>query len=174
VQLAICHLPRVEDRLLSLFWLLAESWGRVTSSGTALPLVLTHETLGALIGARRPTVTLALGELAERGAILRQGRTWLLVEQPAAPTSATAELHAPELLGPGPSLWGVRETPAPAELDHEQIAEHLGRLHAEHVESSARIVAGLATIRTTRARSQALREEARTTRDALSRSPAPS
>src|SRR5690349_17081692 len=75
VQLAICQLPRVEDRLLALFWLLAESWGRVTPAGTALPLALTHETLGALVGARRPTVTLALGELSERGAVLRQGRT---------------------------------------------------------------------------------------------------
>jgi CRP/FNR family cyclic AMP-dependent transcriptional regulator len=31
-QLAICQLPRVEDRLMALMWLLAEVWGRVTPS----------------------------------------------------------------------------------------------------------------------------------------------
>ena len=69
VQLAICQLPRVQDRVLAMLWLLAESWERVTSSGTTLSLSLTHQ---ALVGARRPTVTLALGELAERGAVVQQ------------------------------------------------------------------------------------------------------
>ncbi len=73
IQLAICQLPRVDQRLLALMWLLAESWGHVTSVGTRLPIALTHDALGALIGARRPTVTLALRELTERGAIA--GRT---------------------------------------------------------------------------------------------------
>lgn len=81
-QLVICQLPRVDQRLLALLWLLAESWGRVTPCGTALPLKLTHEALGALIGARRPTVTLALRELAERGAVIRQDHGWLLLEPP--------------------------------------------------------------------------------------------
>ena len=67
LQLAICQLPRVEDRVLSLLWLLAESWGQVTVQGTALRLHLTHETLGGLVGARRSTVTLALGQLDRRG-----------------------------------------------------------------------------------------------------------
>lgn len=79
-QLVICQLPRVDQRLLALMWLLAESWGRVTPAGTTVPLKLTHDALGALIGARRPTVTLALRELSERGAILRQDTGWLLLE----------------------------------------------------------------------------------------------
>ena len=45
-QLAICQLPRVEDRLMALMWLLAESWGRVTPAGIRLPLSLSHEVLG--------------------------------------------------------------------------------------------------------------------------------
>ena len=73
-QLAICQLPRVDQRVLAMMWLLAESWGRVTAAGTTLPLALTHDALGALVGARRPTVTLALGELTDRGAIVRQDR----------------------------------------------------------------------------------------------------
>jgi CRP/FNR family transcriptional regulator, cyclic AMP receptor protein len=84
VQLAICQLPRVDQRILSLLWLLAEAWGHVGPAGTVVPLSLTHESLGALIGARRPTVTLALGELSERGAIVRQERGWLLLEPPPA------------------------------------------------------------------------------------------
>ena len=34
-QLAVCQLPRVDQRLLAMMWLLAESWGRVTPSGTS-------------------------------------------------------------------------------------------------------------------------------------------
>jgi CRP/FNR family cyclic AMP-dependent transcriptional regulator len=97
-QLVICQLPRVEDRVLAMMWLLAESWGRVTTSGTVLPIALTHDALGELIGARRPTVTLALRGLAERGALFRQDGGWLLlapmpgVSSPSPLSVATAEM----------------------------------------------------------------------------------
>jgi CRP-like cAMP-binding protein len=81
-QLMICQLPRVDDRLLALMWLLAESWGLVTPAGTVLPLSLTHAALGGLIGARRPTVTLALGNLSANGLIRREPRGWLLLGSP--------------------------------------------------------------------------------------------
>jgi CRP/FNR family cyclic AMP-dependent transcriptional regulator len=71
-QLAISHLPRVEDRLMALMWPPADTWGRVTPAGIRLELSLSHEGLGGLIGARRSTVTLALGQLAERNALIRQ------------------------------------------------------------------------------------------------------
>jgi len=57
---------------MALMWLLAESWGRVTPAGIRLPLSLSHEVLGGLIGSRRPTVTLALTKLAEQGSLTRQ------------------------------------------------------------------------------------------------------
>lgn len=79
-QLVICQLPRVADRVLGMLWLLAETFGRVTAAGTFLSLELTHEMLGALVGARRPTITLALGELTERGAVLHQHPGWLLLQ----------------------------------------------------------------------------------------------
>lgn len=60
VQLAISQQPRVEDRLVALLRGLAERWGVVDNGGVVIPLPLTHEALGRLIGARRPTVTLAL------------------------------------------------------------------------------------------------------------------
>jgi hypothetical protein len=78
----ICQLPRVDERLLALMWLLAESWGQVTPAGTLLPIALTHAALGGLIGARRPTVTLALGNLTAAGVIRRQPRGWLLLGSP--------------------------------------------------------------------------------------------
>jgi CRP-like cAMP-binding protein len=81
-QLMICQLPRVDERLLALMWLLAESWGQVTPAGTLLPIALTHAALGGLIGARRPTVTLALGNLTAAGVIRRQPRGWLLLGDP--------------------------------------------------------------------------------------------
>jgi CRP-like cAMP-binding protein len=63
---AICQMPRVELRVLALLWHLAERWGRVTPSGVVVPLALSHRVLGQLIGARRPTVSSAISELARR------------------------------------------------------------------------------------------------------------
>jgi len=92
-QLVICQLPRVDERVLAILWLLAESWGHVTPGGIRLPIALTHETLGALVGARRPTVTLALRKLSESGAIVRQDSGWLLLEAPPGPAGAAKELR---------------------------------------------------------------------------------
>jgi CRP/FNR family cyclic AMP-dependent transcriptional regulator len=77
-QLAICQLPRVEDRLMALMWLLADSWGRVTPAGIRLRISLSHEVLGGLVGARRPTVTIALSKLAEQGSLIRHDDEWLI------------------------------------------------------------------------------------------------
>jgi hypothetical protein len=160
VQLAICQLPRVEDRLLALFWLLAESWGRVTASGTVLPLNLTHETLGALVGARRPTVTLALGELAARGAVLRQDKTWLLLEHPSVPRASVAEPHAPGLVEQMDSVWAndLHDDPLSASDPHGDIAETVQRLQAQHLANSERIRLNLERVRDARERSRELRE----------------
>jgi len=117
-QLAICQLPRVEDRIMALMWLLAESWGRVTPAGIRLPLSLSHEVLGGLVGARRPTVSLALGKLAERGSLIRYEDEWLITEPPVAPVST--EPKAPQLLltAPGGSAWAARD---PVEQGPEEL-----------------------------------------------------
>ena len=70
-QLAITTMPRVEDRIVALFSLLAARWGKVVPGGRRVPVALTHETLGVLVGARRPTVTLAVSALREREVLLR-------------------------------------------------------------------------------------------------------
>jgi CRP/FNR family transcriptional regulator, cyclic AMP receptor protein len=88
---AISQLNRVDRRLLSLFWHLAERWGRMTPEGVAIPLTLSHRMLGQLVGARRPTVSTAIGELADRDELVRRNDgTWLLRGAPVGmPTSDT-------------------------------------------------------------------------------------
>jgi CRP/FNR family cyclic AMP-dependent transcriptional regulator len=78
LQLALGQVPRIEGRLLLLFWRLADRWGRVTPDGILIPLRLTHETLAALVAARRPSVTSALGRLGEAGLLERRDGGWLL------------------------------------------------------------------------------------------------
>lgn len=62
---------RVEDRLLAALWHLASMWGKVTPVGTVVPFRLTHEMLGNIIGARRPTTTTAIRSLTTRGLLFR-------------------------------------------------------------------------------------------------------
>ena len=76
---AISQLRRVEDRLLALFWYLADRWGSVLPDGVRIDVPLTHKTIGHLVGARRPTVTLGLRALRDAGLLQRQaGGAWLL------------------------------------------------------------------------------------------------
>lgn len=82
VNMAIVHQPRVDVRLHMLFWQLADRWGRVHSDGTSLPLHLTHSVLADLVAARRPTVTTALSELANRGIVRSVDAAWLLSGEP--------------------------------------------------------------------------------------------
>ena len=83
VQGAICQLPRVEDRLIAMLRLIGARTGRVGSEGLVVPLRATHETLGRLVGARRPTISLALKELERTGRLRRRGGgAWVLLTPP--------------------------------------------------------------------------------------------
>jgi CRP/FNR family transcriptional regulator, cyclic AMP receptor protein len=89
---AIAQLNSVERRVLALLRHLAARWGRMTPRGVVIPLTLSHRLLGELIGARRPTVSVAVAALGRDEAVRRlDDGTWLL----------TAEL-APEVLGAPP------------------------------------------------------------------------
>ena len=80
---AVTHMTRVDDRLLVLMWFLAERWGRVRPEGVVVPLKLTHQLLAALVGAKRPSVTTALGELTAEGLVERRDDgSWLLHGEP--------------------------------------------------------------------------------------------
>jgi len=81
-NMAIVQQPRIDLRLHMLFWELADRWGIVRQDGVHVPMPLTHATLSDLVAARRPTVTKALGELAQRGAVIWTGSDWLLPGEP--------------------------------------------------------------------------------------------
>ena len=86
IMQAIGHLTRVDDRLLALLWCLAERWGRVVPGGVAVDLRLPHRTLAGMVGARRPSVTTALGQLTARGDVERRpGGGWLIRKEPPRP-----------------------------------------------------------------------------------------
>jgi CRP/FNR family cyclic AMP-dependent transcriptional regulator len=74
----VTNLKHVETRLLVEFWHLADRWGRVSPDGVTVTLPLTHGLLGKLVGAARPSVTTALGNLAARGLLTRDGSCWRL------------------------------------------------------------------------------------------------
>jgi CRP/FNR family cyclic AMP-dependent transcriptional regulator len=79
LRAAIMALPRVEQRILGMFWQLAERWGTVRPDGVVVELAVTHELIGQLIGAQRPTVSLALHALAAEGLLHRTSRgAWVL------------------------------------------------------------------------------------------------
>jgi CRP/FNR family cyclic AMP-dependent transcriptional regulator len=84
INMAIIQQPRIDLRLHMLFWELADRWGTVHQDGVHLRVHLTHAMLADLVAARRPTVTKALGELAQRSAVVWTGTEWLLPGEPPA------------------------------------------------------------------------------------------
>jgi CRP/FNR family cyclic AMP-dependent transcriptional regulator len=114
VAQAIGRLTGVDRRLLALFWHLAERWGRVTRDGIVVPLVLPHNVLADLVGARRPTVSTALQRLMTSGEVVRRSdRTWLLTGTPVGrptPDATRVVAHryrraAPPRRSPGADLF---------------------------------------------------------------------
>ena len=83
VRLVVNQLVRLEDRLLLALWSLAERWGRVTPDGVLVPMGLTHSALARLVGARRPSVTSAIGDLGRDHLLERTEDGWLLLGDPA-------------------------------------------------------------------------------------------
>lgn len=90
----ICQLPRVEQRILAVMWHLATRTGKVGTEGTVVPVRLTHEALGRLVGARRPTVTLALKRLVATGRLARRrDGSWVMPRSEAEPTDGSVGIE---------------------------------------------------------------------------------
>jgi hypothetical protein len=103
---AIGQLTRIDDRVLTLLWHLAERWGRVRPDGIVLPVRLTHKVIARLIGARRPSVTTAIGLLERKGLVERRvDGGWLLR---GTPPDSLSRFPA------GASPWQDVRTGAPA------------------------------------------------------------
>jgi hypothetical protein len=173
-QLVVCQLPRVADRLLAMMWLLAESWGRVTPAGVTLPILLTHEALGALVGARRPTVSLALAELIEHGSIVRQHTGWLLLASVPEPARVPTPVEPPTLLDPNDSPWTSPPPPPPPPWEQvgAELLETVHRLREEVGQAQAQMGSRLAQFRNNRERVRL--DRARRARESVTRRRAPS
>jgi CRP/FNR family transcriptional regulator, cyclic AMP receptor protein len=163
---AIAQLPRVDLRLLTFFGHLAERWGRVAPTGVVIPLHLTHETLGRLIGARRPTVSLALKELAEENQLeRRRDGAWLLryeaLESLGAHKAIPTGWHPAEARPVDPPEEepeiGRATAPGVAASDVAALRARIDALRQDHASRVSRTAHVLS-------RSRTLREEGRTRR----------
>jgi CRP/FNR family transcriptional regulator, cyclic AMP receptor protein len=183
VTQAISQLNRVDRRLLALFWHLSERWGRMTPDGVALPMTLSHRMLGQLIGARRPTVSTALGELAKQGEVARRDDgTWLLTGAPVGVPEPELERVIPmrrRLLPPErvAEAAGARPAPVvaiadraeaqpqPVRLATVELRAVLERLRDECQSQVDEMRVAYETARELTLRTALLREQCRATRD---------
>jgi len=140
---AIAQLPRVDQRLLAFFGHVSERWGRVASNGVVVPIQLTHETLGRLIGARRPTVSLALKDLGADNLLERRGDgSWLLryeaFERLGAGVAIPDSWHvadARSVVTPvAPARWAARVSPPRimTALEVQALTNRVAALRAQH------------------------------------------
>jgi len=183
VQGAIAQLPRVELRILALLWHLADQWGRVTGAGVALPLRLTHETLGRLVGAQRPTVTLAVGQLLDDDMITRRDDGTLLLharsrdalapdEQPLVRAGVQGVEAGGALRRRAPEAVEPPAAPLAGELDGAELVARLDGLRDAGAHLGARTRDLLDTCRRTLGRSAELRDERALSRRPRERRPA--
>jgi hypothetical protein len=114
LQQAISQMPRADQRIVALFWQLAERWGTEADGHLALPLSVGHEAIGRLVGGRRSTITAALGRLADRELLVRRDDgTWLLAPESRALLNTTpVPTPTPDIRLPGAS-HGACAAPVP-------------------------------------------------------------
>jgi hypothetical protein len=89
ITLGIARMPGVEVRLLALLWHLAERFGHRDGDRWSVPIRLTHQMLAGLVRTQRPTLTRALGRLADQGLIARgEDGAWAVTGDPPAGAGA--------------------------------------------------------------------------------------
>jgi CRP/FNR family cyclic AMP-dependent transcriptional regulator len=94
-QATIAHVRHSDTRVLLALWHLADRWGTVTAQGVRVPVPLTHQLLAQITCLQRPTVSAAVGRLAQSGAVERSADGgWLLHGEPPRPAAAARELAA--------------------------------------------------------------------------------
>jgi CRP/FNR family cyclic AMP-dependent transcriptional regulator len=179
VTQAIAQLNRVDQRLLTLFWHLAERWGKITPAGVAIPLTLSHRMLSQLVGARRPTVSTALGELAREGKVTRQDDgSWLLTGEPVGEPDSRNERMVPPRRR---MLAALTATPPDPDAEPQRVPrfmasgstasgdelfERLRRVREECERVREELHGGFATTTELFRRTEELRERFRATRGA--------
>jgi CRP/FNR family transcriptional regulator, cyclic AMP receptor protein len=169
VTQAISQLNRVDRRLLALFWHLAERWGRMTPDGVAIPMTLSHRMLGQLVGARRPTVSTALGELARLGELVRRDDgTWLLTGEPMGVPTEAVERIVPMRRHLLPVEQAAPLAPAePVSVSGPDIQTIVARLREQCRTQVADLRAAYLTTTKLAEHTVELRDQCRTTRDGV-------
>jgi CRP/FNR family transcriptional regulator, cyclic AMP receptor protein len=92
--MVVSHLPRIEDRVLTTLWHIASTCGKVTPEGVSIPFRITHEVLGEIVGAHRPSVTVAIQTLETRGKLIRTANNGFIL--PGMPPEWEARAQEPE------------------------------------------------------------------------------
>jgi hypothetical protein len=110
ILLAISNLTRVDERVTALMWHLADRWGHVTPDGVVVPVPLTHDMIGRLVGAHRPSVTSALGELQRRDVITRREDGWVLHGAPPEQLGANGDTKRKKVPSVDPTLAAALPT----------------------------------------------------------------
>lgn len=78
LRLLISQVQGIEIRVLYMLWHLAERWGQADDGGLLVPVGISHELLGELVGAQRPSVSNALRRLRAEGVERVAGVGWRL------------------------------------------------------------------------------------------------
>ena len=84
LRLALVGEPHLSVRLQRVLWQLAGRFGEAQAEGTLVRVPLCHMLLSWLVGARRPAVSRAIGELERAGRLARgpDGTWWLSQQRP--------------------------------------------------------------------------------------------
>lgn len=81
--IALMHLSRLSERLHRVLWRLAIRWGEPVTSGRRLPFALNQQDMADLVGARRPSINAAIGELRDARRLLTGPAHQIVVTEPA-------------------------------------------------------------------------------------------
>jgi Crp-like helix-turn-helix protein len=136
-----------------------------------VPIALTHATLGRLIGARRPTVSLALKDLASRGLLERRSDgAWILSHAARGILHTGGEVPRttrPSFLATSDDHAHAAPTAVPRTLRPMDLA----LLHSRLVDLRRNHARSVETVAASLDRSHALCEQVRRSRELRSRCP---
>lgn len=159
---AIGRMRRNEDRILAVLWQVAEQWGHVTAEGVVVPVRLTHEAVGRVAGASRPTTSLALAALEREGRLRRAGGSRLILDPDTSMIRRRAVDRAP--LRPRPARIAAL-TPPLAGIDRAALLERVAALHGAFDDKVRNVEEVLAASRASSARNAETRRLLRLERE---------
>jgi CRP-like cAMP-binding protein len=139
IQALITHLPLAEQRVLLMLWHMADRWGVVTRDGIVVQLPLSHDLLGDLTAARRPTTSLAIAKLQRTGELKRlPDRSWLLTPAGERAVETIAATHNLARRSRG-EVFALRMRSSHATEDAKALRAEAGQMRAHGAGLSRRV-----------------------------------